>query len=132
MMYEKAVMFGDKETASKIMAETDPAKMLALGREVRNYNNDLWAAFREEVVYEIAHARFSQCDYLREDLFATGDAILVEASPIDSIWGIGLDAETARATPDTDWPGKNLLGQILTRVRNELRAGKSYAPPTTR
>jgi ribA/ribD-fused uncharacterized protein len=73
-------------------------------------------------VYRVNLEKFRQNKGLRRKLFQTGDRKLVEASPVDTIWGIGLEASVAVETPEALWPGQNLLGEILTRVREELKA----------
>lgn len=59
---------------------------------------------------------------LREFLLNTGDRVLVEASPMDRIWGIGLAADDPRAENPASWRGLNLLGFALMDARAELRA----------
>ena len=122
MMYGKAMLFGDEGTAQKILATSDARKQKALGRQVRGSDNAKWGAYKEDIVREANRAKFSQNEGLRRKLFQTGRKLLAEASPMDAIWGIGLDEETARSVPPDQWPGQNLLGRILTDVREELRA----------
>lgn len=121
MMHQKALLFGDGEAAAKILAATDPAKQKALGRTIKGFDETVWRDHREIIVHTGSHAKFDQNKGLRRKLFQTGDALLVEASPLDAIWGVGLSADEAKATPPEEWPGLNLLGKILTKVRNELR-----------
>ena len=121
MMNAKAALFRDTEALKKIMATTDPAEMQRIGRTVKNYNEEVWKSQREQIVYEFSLARFSQIDYLKKYLLSTDDAILVEASPIDKIWGIGLDIASAKVTPEEQWPGLKLLGKSSTRVKHTLR-----------
>ena len=64
--------------------------------------------------------QFSQNEHLKEKLFSTYPKKLVEASPHDQIWGIGLHADDPRALNESEWRGTNLLGRILTEVRDEL------------
>lgn len=121
MMHQKAMLFGDRAAAEKILASDDPAKQKAIGKAVKGFSADVWAEHREKIVFAGNLAKFDQNKGLRRKLFQTGKAQLVEASPLDAIWGIGLSEETAKATPPEDWPGLNLLGKILTAVREELR-----------
>ena len=121
MMYFKAILFSDGETAEMIMEAVDPGQQKALGRRVRNFSDTVWHEKKYEIVYRINLQKFSQNKGLRRKLFQTGERKLVEASPVDTIWGIGLEAAVADVTPETDWPGQNLLGEILTSVRDELR-----------
>lgn len=121
MMYYKARLFEDFEVAAKIAKAINPGKQKALGRQVRNFSEDVWQSNREGIVHRANHAKFSQNKGLRRKLFQTGDKTLVEASPTDCIWGIGLDAQKANRTPPDEWPGQNLLGIILTDIREQLR-----------
>lgn len=121
MMYFKAMLFGDNETAEDIMEAVDPGQQKALGRRVKDFSDTVWNENKYEIVYRINLQKFSQNKGLRRKLFQTGERKLVEASPVDTIWGIGLEASIADVTPETDWPGQNLLGEILTRVRDDLR-----------
>lgn len=121
MMHAKALLFGDHATANRILGATDPGKQKALGREVSGFDDAIWDAAKEEIVYRINFAKFDQNKGLRRKLFQTGFAALVEASPVDTIWGIGLDASAAQETDPELWPGQNLLGNILTRVREDLK-----------
>ncbi len=122
MMVGKARLFGDTDTAQQILEAKSPDKQKALGRRVRNFDDAVWDANKIEIVTEVNMAKYDQNKGLRRKLFQTGSAQLVEASPLDTIWGIGLDATQAAATSPDDWPGQNLLGKILTKVRDTLRA----------
>ena len=121
MMYHKAKVFGDDTIAEAILATSDARKQKALGRKVKGFDNAVWDKHKEDIVLRANRAKFGQNKGLRRKLFQTGDRQLVEASPLDLIWGIGLDADNARTTPPDQWPGKNLLGKIITQVREELR-----------
>ena len=125
MMAEKARLFGDRDTLRQILATTDPAEQKALGRCVTPFDEARWTGKCREVVYRGNLAKFGQNDDLRALLLATGTKTLVEASPKDRIWGIGLAADDPRATKRSAWRGKNWLGEELMRVRAELlRAAK--------
>ncbi|WP_317055416.1 NADAR family protein [Roseovarius rhodophyticola] len=120
MMYLKAVLFGDLDIAQKILQADDPGTQKALGRQVRGFDEGVWEANRVEIVHRVNLAKFDQNKGLRRKLFQTLGKDLVEASPVDIIWGIGLAAEVARVTPRDLWPGQNLLGKVLTEVRDIL------------
>jgi ribA/ribD-fused uncharacterized protein len=122
MMYGKAVLFGDAEAAAAILASTAPKQQKALGRTVRSFNDAAWKARREQIVSDGSRAKFTQNPALREALLETAGTELVEASPFDRIWGIGLAATDRRAEDPSQWRGQNLLGKILTRLRDELLA----------
>jgi hypothetical protein len=121
MMAEKARLFGDDETLRQILAATSPREHKALGRNVRGFDEERWTAACREVVYRGNVGKFSQNAELKALLLATGDKTLVEASPTDRIWGIGLAADDRRATDRSAWRGKNWLGEALMRVRADLR-----------
>ncbi len=121
MMYAKAILFEDEQTAALILKAKDPGRQKALGRRVKHFNDAGWDEKKYRIVYRINLEKFRQNKGLRRKLFQTGDRKLVEASPVDFVWGIGLDAAAANKTPEMDWPGQNLLGKILTKVRGELR-----------
>ena len=122
MMYAKALLFRDKKTAAKILATPKPREQKALGRTVRHFDSKMWDGRKLYEVEKINYAKFHQNPDLRAELFKTGDAHIVEASPNDAIWGIGLDEDTARRTPIDQWPGRNLLGLALVKVRRQLKA----------
>ena len=121
MMYLKAKLFKDDEIAAKILRAEDPGKQKALGQKVAGFDNVTWDAHKREIVLRINLAKFRQNKGLRRKLLQTGVKLLVEASPVDTIWGIGSDAATAAVTPAEEWPGQNLLGKTLTKVKAELR-----------
>lgn len=121
MMAEKARIFGDAKTREEILASTDARTIKALGRKVSGYNESRWHAEREEVVYRGNLAKFGQNEELKQYLLSTGDRILVEATPYDRIWGIGMYESSSDAIVPAKWRGSNLLGFALMRVRDALR-----------
>jgi hypothetical protein len=121
MMAGKARTFGDREALARILEQPDPAACKALGRAVRPFDPAVWSAARFEVVTRGNVAKFGQDPALRDHLLGTGDAILVEASPRDRIWGIGLGVNDPRAADPLTWRGQNLLGFALVRARAILR-----------
>ncbi|KAL7576419.1 hypothetical protein ACA910_018223 [Epithemia clementina (nom. ined.)] len=124
MMHGKALLFKEMEVAKEIMQTGSPRKMKSLGRKVNGFDDKVWAEHRRNIVYRNSVAKYTQNEHLRQALLDTGArTILVEASPLDRIWGIGLDEAQARETPPSQWKGLNLLGQILTQVRNEIASG---------
>jgi ribA/ribD-fused uncharacterized protein len=121
MMYGKARLFGDADVAAQILAADHPRQHKALGRKVTPYDDAVWHANRDRIVMESNRAKFAQNPELRALLLAT-EGELVEASPYDKIWGIGLSASDPRAQDPKQWRGQNLLGKILTALRQELAA----------
>lgn len=120
MMYKKAVCFGDKDTADKILATNDVAKIKALGRLVANYNENYWNGVRQIVVFEGLLAKFSQNEDLKKQLKATENCILAECAVRDKIWGIGLSMKDPKRLEIDKWNGQNLLGYALMMVRERL------------
>ncbi len=129
MMSGKAQLFGDQESLAQILATDDPAACKALGRKVRGFDAAPWAEARFDLVTIGNAAKFGDDDRLRAYLLATGDEILVEASPRDRIWGIGLGRNNERAGDPRTWQGRNLLGFALVRARAILR-GELPLPPS--
>lgn len=122
MMAMKAQVFGDKEMQAKIMEATDPADQKRLGRQVRGFDAERWNRICKEVVYKGNYEKFKQNHAMCEKLLATAGTTLVEASPKDKIWGIGLDSKDPRCLDRSQWQGTNWLGEVLTRVRDDLLA----------
>ncbi|MEM6930512.1 MAG: NADAR family protein [Myxococcota bacterium] len=121
MMAEKARLFSDREALEAILDCTDPGKAKALGRRVRGFDEAAWRAARFDIVVRGNLAKFGQDDALRTYLLETGDRVLVEASPRDRIWGIGMGARNPDARHPAAWRGTNLLGFALMVVRDRLR-----------
>ncbi|MEJ6784443.1 NADAR family protein [Aminobacter sp. Piv2-1] len=121
MMAEKARLFGDQETASKILAAESPKQAKQFGRGVRGFDPAIWDREKARIVTEGSKHKFGQNLALRDFLLSTGSAILVEASPVDPVWGIGLAAEDVRASNPLQWGGENLLGFALMEARESLR-----------
>lgn len=122
MMAGKALLFGDAETADRIRAAPHPRAAKALGRQVRGFDEQRWAEQRFDLVVTGNLAKFGQHAQLRDFLFATGSRVIVEASPLDQVWGTGLAADHEHATSPELWPGLNLLGFALMEVRHQLRS----------
>jgi ribA/ribD-fused uncharacterized protein len=121
MMYQKALLFEDEEVANAIMRETNPRNQKALGRKIRNFDDQKWKQNCMRIVYEANLAKFTQNPELRAALLSTGDKILVEASPKDFIWGIGMHYDDEGVENPANWKGTNLLGQALTLVKHEIK-----------
>lgn len=124
MMHGKAVLFGDAEVAAQIIATAHPKQQKALGRKVKNFDDKVWKREREAIVLAGSRLKYTQNPELKELLLATAGTELVEASPYDRIWGIGLSAKDPRAQDPATWKGQNLLGKILTKLREELLAAR--------
>ena len=122
MMAEKARLFGDVVVLAKIMATRDPAEMRRLGRIVSGFNQQIWDDSCVGIVTDANYHKFSQNVDLRDQLLATGNATIVEASPRDTIWGIGLGASNPAARVPASWRGKNLLGIAIMAARERIAA----------
>ena len=120
MMAQKAKLFGDTEIYNKILSAQSPNKAKALGRQVQKFDQAVWEKYRFDIVVDANMAKFEQHESLKQFLLETGDRILVEASPVDKIWGIGLAADDDKAAKPQCWPGDNLLGFALMVVREKL------------
>ena len=121
MMAEKARLFNDNSALAKILAATKPAAAKAFGREVLNFDPSVWNDKKRQIVVQGNVHKFSQNPELQAFLLATGDKIIVEASPRDQIWGIGLGPENPKALHPSTWRGQNLLGFALMEVRDLIR-----------
>lgn len=124
MMAEKAALFDDQEIRAQVLQAPTPNAAKALGRKVHGFNDQLWLQHRYDIVVRANQAKFSQNPELNEYLMRTGSRIIVEASPVDDIWGIGLAQDHANVNDPNLWKGLNLLGFALMQVRDG-RVGSS-------
>lgn len=128
MMFQKASLFKDDKIKQKIIQEHNPKNIKKLGREVKNFNNETWNRYKEFIIYQGNLLKFSSNEDLKEKLLSTGNKVLIETSPFDSVYGIGLDYYGRSLNKQQfdlfnvdDWKGSNLLGFALMQVRDELR-----------
>ncbi len=124
MMHGKALLFGDHAIAELILGTNDPREQKALGRRVAGFDQEVWTRECRGIVYRGNHAKFTQNPELRAALLATAGTTIVEASPLDRIWGIGLGENHPDATNRSKWRGRNWLGEVLTQLREDLTAGR--------
>ncbi|WP_414930703.1 NADAR family protein [Streptomyces sp. SHP 1-2] len=120
MMAAKARLFGDAEAERRVLAAAHPAEAKRAGRLVRGFDEAVWRRERFRVVTEGGVHKFGADPALRAYLLSTGDRVLVEASPVDRIWGIGLSADDPAACDPHRWRGENLLGFALMAARDRL------------
>ena len=120
MMFHKAKLFGDSRACERVLAARSPGEAKAVGREVVGFEQSLWNEKRFEIVVKANLAKFSQNPALAAFLLNTGNRVLVEASPVDTIWGIGLAQDNPAAEDPNTWKGLNLLGFALMEVREQL------------
>ena len=121
MMASKARLFEDTEVLAEILQSSSPHEAKRLGRKVRSFDENTWKHQRMDLVVTGNYAKFSQHEDLKAFLLSTGNKILVEASPYDKIWGIGMEATHAKANNPHGWKGLNLLGFALMQVREALQ-----------
>lgn len=125
MMYQKAILFGDKKTAEKILSIDDVGKIKALGRQVSDFNEKIWSENKFNIVYNGIYLKFSQNPELKAKLLSYDkDCIFAECAVYDKIWGIGLSMHNSDRFNKSCWLGENLLGKAITKVRDNI-IGKS-------
>jgi len=125
-MYMKAIVFGDYDTAEKILKTKDPKKAKALGREVKGYDDKVWNEMRYKIMVDANKAKYGQNKEIAalltsEELKGKG---WIEASPVDRVWGVGLSENDPLADDEASWKGQNLLGKALNETRDWLLANK--------
>ena len=122
MMLCKATFFKDYESANRVMAIDDPKEQKKIGRQVKGFDIDAWAEVARDLVYVGSYCKFTQSNEHNDALMKTGSTTLVEASPYDKVWGIGLSEYSPLALRRETWEGKNWLGEVVTQVREDLLA----------
>lgn len=120
MMAEKARLFDDLVTLEAILGTHDPSKQKQFGRQVKGFDADRWNAVARDVVYRGNRRKFTTHRDLLQLLLDTEGTSLAEASPQDTIWGIGLAADAKDATDRSKWLGTNWMGEILQKLRDDL------------
>ena len=125
MMAMKAKTFNDSITLQKIMCSNDQKEVKQLGREVKNYIDEVWVKERIKVVYDGNLSKFTQNEGLKNYILHTNDKVLVEASPYDKIWGIKLGKDNPLVNNPNNWLGENYLGFTLMAVRESIKGGRA-------
>lgn len=126
-MYIKAKFFGDEDKAKEIVKlGSNPAIAKKLGREVSGYDEEAWSTSRFDAMYAAVKAKFESDRVLTKQLMETDTKTLVEASPVDIIWGVGIHEKDDAILDENNWKGQNLLGKVLMKVRTELQAKNGY------
>lgn len=121
MMWSKAMLFKDTESAQKILSSSNPHDIKALGRKVKNFDDAKWCAVCRDVVFTACYAKFTQSDRLKSMILKfPSNTEFVECSPYDRRWGIGLSASDTRSDDKSLWQGSNWLGECLSKVRKKL------------
>ena len=124
LMYQKSAAFHDAARVEAILAAEDPATIKKLGRLVTPFDKQIWEGIRQVVAYRGLYAKFSQSEALREQLLATGDALLAECSRNDWIWGVGWGMTDPERLKRSKWMCINLLGFSLMQVRKALQRAR--------
>lgn len=122
MMWKKAMLFGDAETAEEILKAKHPRDCKAFGRKVKGFDKYIWEENCKQFVYDGNYAKFTQNPALLKALMATGNTEFCEASPMDFLWGVGMSEDNPKIHDKANWKGKNWLGEILTKLRNDLQS----------
>lgn len=120
-MYGKAILFNDLETAQEILNTPNPKDVKALGRKVKNFDSKTWDENCLVIMTAVNYQKYKQNPAFKKQLLETGNRILVEASPYDKIWGVGLHYTDDAVLDEKNWQGKNLLGIALMNVRELLK-----------
>ena len=134
-MSEKALLFGDIDSYKRIMNEEDPAICKKLGRQVKNFDEMIWKKCNREVLFNANVGKYLSDKNFADALKATGDAVIIEASPKDDIYGAGLSKEDlisddgALLIPPQNWHmegsdtlARNELGFVLMAVRDYFKS----------
>ena len=121
MMHQKALTFNDLEIAEKVLQTSNPKDQKGLGRQIKGFDKDKWDSVCLGIVYKGNFAKFTQNPDLMSMLLSTGDRLLVEASPLDKIWGIGMAEEDPAVDDPANWKGLNLLGWSITLVKQQIK-----------
>ena len=121
IMAEKARLFDDEDALAKILGSDSPKDAKAAGRGVRGFDTDTWEQHRFDIVRRASLAKFGSDESMRSYLLSTDKMVIVEASPNDSIWGIGAGRDDPSCKKPSQWQGLNLLGFALMQARAVLR-----------
>lgn len=127
-MAKKALLFNDKKALVEILNTRDPLKCKRIGKKVNGFNPEIWDKHKYNIMVEACTLKFSQNPDIKLSLIGTGQRILVEASPFDRIWGIGLKWDDNRVLDENNWQGQNLLGKALMDVRTIINTPVSFNP----
>lgn len=121
IMYEKAKLFGADKIAESILEAIDAGDCKKLGRSREiPFNENIWDKNKERIFKDILREKYKLSN-LRRLMLQSGKREFVEASPYDNIWGIGMRENDPGVTDRSNWKGQNLLGKILTEIRDEIQ-----------
>ena len=120
-MAKKALLFKDIEMYNKIMSTNNPKSQKSYGRKVKNFDDKIWYLECEKIMYNANLLKYSQNEELQKLLLQTENKELVEASPYDKIWGVGLGPRDKNIIDKNKWKGLNKLGKVLIKVRYNIK-----------
>jgi hypothetical protein len=120
MMHQKALLFNDHDIAMKVLKKKFPGDQKALGRKVKGFDKEIWDKHARNIVYQGCFYKFTQNEDAYNYLMETKGYYLVEASPYDTVWGVGLGGYDEAIQDPKNWQGTNWLGQVLTSLREDL------------
>ena len=121
-MYQKCMIFGDEESANRILSTEDTKEQQNIGRDAKGYVSKIWADVRQVVALRALMGKFEQNEDLKQKLLDTGDAFLVECARTDKIWACGVRLDDDKRFDAANWDGENILGFALMEVRRRLAA----------
>ena len=122
MMAKKALLFKDKEQLQKIMNSDHPRDQKYYGRQVKDFDTEKWDLVYKKYIYEANYAKFTQNKAMLDELISYGDREIVEATPTDKIWGIGLAVDDPKIHDKSNWQGTNWLGEVIMRVKTDIES----------
>lgn len=122
----KATLFHDDETLEKILDEEDIQKQKQLDQQIKNYKADIWTQKCRQIVYNGTYDKFYQNDKIFSLLVSTENKTIVASMPTDRIWGVGMSCFDIKIKFKHNWKGKNWLGQVLMKIREDLRNSVEY------
>lgn len=120
MMWRKAKLFGDEEASIAVLCADTPKQAKAIGRKVRGFDDDIWKMNARMIVADGCMLKFEKDEVCKKRLLETGEKILVEASPRDRLWGIGMGVGNPNRLDPRQWRGENWLGEVLMDVRARI------------
>ena len=120
MMASKAKLFKDYDTMAQIIITTEPKQQKALGRKIKNFDQNEWDKNKEQIIFDANYAKFTQNTKLKQRLLSFENRTFVEASKSDKIYGIGIGVRDEKANNPRNWRGQNLLGMVITKIRDSL------------
>jgi ribA/ribD-fused uncharacterized protein len=120
-MLTKAALMNDIDLFNELLNIDNPAKCKLIGRALKNFNQELWDKYIEDIAYNVLYQKFSSSEELKLLLVNTNDSIIAEATEKDKIWECGININDKKINDSKEWLGKNILGFSLIKVRNSIK-----------